>query len=127
MTEPLTPARFAALAEAYGGTILRWPEPVRDAAMRMARDPALRALLDDADRLDATLDRWVVAAPSRRLSDRIAARGPDARRRLRLWWSGIGIATALAGAAAGSAAVVVATPGARGGDEATAFGDLAEG
>jgi hypothetical protein len=32
MSEALTLARFAELAEAYGGDLTRWPADVRDAA-----------------------------------------------------------------------------------------------
>jgi hypothetical protein len=126
MTDPLTPARFAELAEAYGGTIARWPEAVRADAIRLAADPALRALLEEQDRLDARLDLWRIEAPDPALRQRIAARRPIAfSRRARLWWSGLGIATALAGATAGSIAAAAAVPAASAvaGDETTVFGN----
>lgn len=125
---PLTSARFAALAEAYGGSIGRWPEAVRDEARRMAGDPAMQAILAEADALDAHLDAWRMPAPSLSMRARVAGswRRPLSRR-ARLWWSGLGIATALAGAAAGSVAAAAALPGdpAATAEDITAFGNLA--
>jgi len=128
MTEPLTERRFVELADAYGGVIARWPEAVRAQAMELAQRPDMRAVLAEAERLDARLDLWTVAAPAPALAARIAAaRRAPLSRRARAWWSGIGIATALAGAAAGSvAAAVVAPPGHAMSDDATAFGDLGQ-
>ncbi len=126
MTHSLTPARFAELAEAYGSVVARWPEAVRAEAMVMAREPAMQAILAEAEWLDTRLDAWRVAAPSPALRDKIvASRRVAWARRARLWWSGIGIATALAGAVAGSVGVAVAMPADHAAsDEATAFGDL---
>jgi hypothetical protein len=126
MTNPLTPARFAELAEAYGSVVARWPEAVRAEAMAIAREPAMQAILAEAEWLDARLDAWRVPAPSPALRDRVvASRRVALLRRARLWWSGIGIATALAGAVAGSVGVAVAMPSDHAiADEATAFGDL---
>jgi hypothetical protein len=125
---PLTPERFAALADAYGGQILRWPEAVRDEARRLAAaDPAFRRILARADTLDARLDAWRLAAPSPQLHERVRAswRRPLSRR-VRIWWAGLGLATALAGAAAGSIAAAATvhadhTPV----EESTVFGDVA--
>ena len=127
MTETLTPARFAELADAYGGAVARWPDDVRAEAMIMAAQPAMQAILAEAERLDARLDLWRVAAPSPTLRDRIvAAQRVPLFRRPRLWWSSVGIATALAGAVAGSVAAAAVLPHDHGAsDEATAFGDLA--
>lgn len=128
MTEPLTEARFAELADAYGSVVARWPDAVRAEAIEMARRPAMQALLAEAERLDARLDLWKVDAPSAALRDRIEA--PHRRqfsRRARLWWSGIGIATALAGAAAGSVAASAALPSDPVvAEDATAFGGLSQ-
>jgi hypothetical protein len=127
MTEPLTPACFAELAEAYGSTIARWPETVRAEAIRMAGDPALRVLLEEQARLDARLDQWRVEAPSMALRERIAARRPISfSRAARIWWSSLGIATALAGAAAGSIAANAAIPSTTivSGEESTVFGNI---
>ncbi len=126
MSYSLTPARFAELAEAYGSVVARWPAVVRDEAMVMAREPAMQAILAEAEWLDSKLDAWHVAAPSLALRDRVLATGRVTLvRRARLWWSGIGIATALAGALAGSVGVAVAMPLDHAmSDEATVFGDL---
>jgi hypothetical protein len=128
MTEPLTEARFIELAEAYGAAVARWPEAVRGEAMAMAKQPAMQAVLADAERLDARLDLWTIAAPSAALRNRIAASRPTRlSRRARLWWSAIGIATALAGATAGSVAASAALPSDHAvSDDATAFGDLSQ-
>ena len=50
--------RFMRLIGAYGADPARWPEEERAAAgRRMADDPAARAAIDEARRLDALLDR----------------------------------------------------------------------
>ena len=128
MNNPLTPARFAELAQAYGSAVARWPEAVREEAVTMARDPAMQAILDDAGWLDDRLDAWRVPAPSAALRDRVlASRRVALARRLRLWWSGIGIASALAGAVAGTLAVAVAMPSDHSpADDATVFGDFTQ-
>jgi len=128
MTEPLTEARFIELAEAYGGVVARWPEAMRAEAMDMAKRPMMQAVLAQAERLDARLDLWKVEAPSAALRDRIhASRRMTLSRRARLWWSGIGIATALAGAAAGSVAASAALPSDHAvSDDTTAFGDISQ-
>lgn len=127
MTETLTLERFRKLAEAYGAIIARWPAEAREAALLMAGDPRARAILDEAAALDAALDRWTVPAPAAEARERMlpAARPVAAAwRRARLWWSGIGIATALAGAAAGSVAAAAVSPADGPGESATAFGEL---
>jgi hypothetical protein len=127
MTDPLTPGRFRALAEAYGGVIDRWPIETRAAARRMATEPSARAILDEAGALDAALDAWTVLAPDAVLREQVMpATVPAASvwRQARLWWSGIGIATALAGAVAGSVAAAAVAPADPPTENATAFGDL---
>lgn len=53
MNATMTPTRFRALAEAYGGAIDRWPEAERRAARELLlRDPGLRAVLDAESELD---------------------------------------------------------------------------
>jgi len=127
--EPLSPERFRVLAEAYGGAVARWPAAVREDALRLAADPRFANILAEADALDALLDEWTAPAPSASLIEAVRARAPVAalsrRRRMRLWWSTIGIATALAGAGAGAlaATVIVADPAAM--EANTAFGDVA--
>lgn len=129
MRDPMTLTRFQQLADAYGGVVARWPEDERDAAMAMAAHPAAHDILDAASALDDTLDTWRVAPPTHRLRDHLIAGAPVPRgtivRRARLWWSGVGIAAALAGATAGTAAVAIATPVDAPSDSATSFGDLA--
>ena len=128
MTEPLTETRFVELADAYGHVIARWPEAVRAQATEMARLPRMRAVLADAERLDGRLDLWKVDAPTPEFAARIVgARRSPLSRRARLWWSGIGIATALAGATAGSVAAATVLPASHAmSDDATAFGDLGQ-
>jgi hypothetical protein len=58
-------ARFKELVDAYGGDPKRWPAAERAAAEDFAaRDPAARAALDEAARLDALLDAMTVKAPA---------------------------------------------------------------
>lgn len=129
MRDQLTLTRFQELANAYGGVVARWPEQHRDAAMALAAHPAARDILDAACALDGALDTWRVPSSSPRLRDRVIARAPVPTRRImtkaRLWWSGIGLAAALAGATAGTAAVAFATPIDATSDSATSFGDVA--
>jgi len=129
MREPLTLARFEELADAYGGVISRWPEEHRDAAMGLAAHPAARDILETASALDGALDAWRVASPSHLLRDRVLVGAPLPKRRIitrgRLWWSGVGVAAALAGATAGTAAVAIAAPSDATSDSATSFGDVA--
>lgn len=127
MTDELTLDRFRNLADAYGGIIARWPEAYRDAALRMARLPAAMAMLAEASMLDDTLDDWRVPAPGDRLCEAVLAAAPAPRPsatiKPRLWWSGLGVAAALAGAAAGSAAVAMVAPTETSGGS-TSFGDV---
>ncbi|MFD2430767.1 hypothetical protein ACFSUK_27275 [Sphingobium scionense] len=62
----MTPERFAALADAYGADLRRWPSHEQDAAQAMlATDPAnARDVLARAATLDGLLDRHRVPAPS---------------------------------------------------------------
>ena len=104
----MTPERFEALAEAYGGDIARWPDDERDAAaIRATAHPdEARAVLAGAAALDALLD----AAPAPRapagLAERIVAGAPQRReRRWGSWWLPAGMGAGLAAACA--AGVVV--------------------
>jgi len=135
MSEALTLARFAELADAYGGEIARWPADMQDAARRMADGPEARALLAQAAVLDARLDLWTVPAPSPQLRQAVAAswQAPFGRR-VRLWWSALGLGAALAGIGAGLAVASLGgvalppsplTPSSS--FEATAFGDFSPG
>lgn len=129
MPEPLTLARFQELADAYGGVVTRWPEQHREAAMAMASQPRARAILSGASLLDEALDLWQMAAPASSLQDRVIRSAPAPTKKIvaraRLWWSGVGIAAALAGATAGTAAVAIASPIDALSDSATSFGDVA--
>lgn len=129
MREPLTLTRFAELADAYGGVISRWPEQHRDVAMAMAAQAAAREILENASVLDGALDTWRVLPPPLLLRDRVIGSAPVPARKLinraRLWWSGVGIAAALAGATAGTAAVAFAAPVDAASDSTTSFGDVA--
>lgn len=61
MKEPLSKARFQALAEAYGGALERWPEAERKAARELLlKRPELRAVLAE----EAALDRLLVEEPA---------------------------------------------------------------
>jgi hypothetical protein len=124
MPEPLTPERFAVFADAYGA-IDRWPEEWRAQGRAMAEQPSFAAMLREAEALDIRLDRWIVAAPSPALRQTVVSqRRRSILRRARAWWAGLGIATALAGAAAGSIAAAAVPSDHPGVEDATAFGDL---
>ena len=114
MTDPLTIDRFRDLAEAYGAAVARWPDRYRAPGARLATTPEGAAILAEAADLDARLDGWRVEAAGPDLAARIATSGAVATRgaalRLRWWWSGVGIAATLAGAAAGTAAVAMSVP-----------------
>ena len=128
MTDPLSLMRFRDLADAYGGVVARWPENYRYAAMRMAAMPEAMDILANASALDDTLDAWRVPSPGAALRDRALSGAPAPRRafgtRVRLWWSGIGMAAALTGAVAGAAAVAVVAPIEASPDSGTSFGDV---
>lgn len=102
--------RFAALANAYGGSIERWPASERHAARAyLEASPEAHALLAQAAWLDATLASWTVPGPGAALAARIttaATRQHARRRRLLLWLSGLGTATTLAGGLATGAGLV---------------------
>ncbi len=126
MREPMTLDRFRALADAYGGVIARWPEDQQDAAMRFAAHPEAVTILQEASAVDTMLDAWSVPAPASSLSGRIAGHRamphPSPAGRVRWWWSGIGIAAALAGAASGTAAVATVSPSDAPQENVTSFG-----
>jgi hypothetical protein len=128
MNERMTLERFQELADAYGGVVARWPETVRAAAMQMAAGPAGSAILAEALALDETLDAWAIPPASDTLRGHVLAGAPVAKQsitgRARLWWSGIGIAAALAGVAAGTAAVALLTPLDASTGSSTSFGDV---
>ncbi|RWA71449.1 hypothetical protein [Mesorhizobium sp.] len=106
--------RFAALADAYGSALHRWPQAEQAAATLFANSEEGRAILATAGRLDAVLDHHHIEAPSRLLHGEIVARAMTQVRRSRhrrFWWLGFGLAgVGLAGAVAGLALVTVVTP-----------------
>ena len=128
MSEAMPLQRFEALANAYGGVVARWPAHERKAAMTLAAQPAAVVILARASALDDALDAWTVPAPAAVLHARVAASVPAASRRplarVQLWWSGIGIAAALGGAVAGTAAVAMVAPVDATSDGGTSFGDV---
>ncbi|TPN89612.1 hypothetical protein FJ987_08815 [Mesorhizobium sp. CU2] len=111
---PMDAKRFAAVADAYGGALHRWPRDEQPAALLFAETEEGRAILAAAGRLDAMLDRHRVEQPSPALYGTIVARATgEVRqvRRRRLWWLGFGLAgIGLAGAVAGLALVTVVSP-----------------
>jgi len=117
--------RFAALADAFGADMRRWPVAKRLAAQDLAQVSArARTCLAEADALDAVLDQSRVTAPSPELYQRILAQAPkprmirlraagatSARSRLLRWLAGLGAVGVLTcGAVAGAAVVAVAGP-----------------
>lgn len=111
---PMDAGRFAALADAYGSALHRWPPAEQAAAILFAETGQGRTILERAGRLDAMLDRHRVEAPSPALHRAIVARAAAEvrqERRRRFWWLGFGLAGAgLAGAVAGLALVAVVSP-----------------
>ncbi|MBN9074835.1 MAG: hypothetical protein BGN87_19115 [Rhizobiales bacterium 65-79] len=129
--QTMSPERFRAMAEAYGGSIRRWPAEPRRQAEPLLSDPRYGRILSEACALDEFLDEWTVAPPSRELAARIRLGAPASIReyfaRWRLWLSGIGLAAALAGALAGGVAVAALAPMDSGWPPlTTAFGDLSD-
>ncbi|WP_428395262.1 hypothetical protein [Lichenicoccus sp.] len=111
----MSPERFAALADAFGGDLDRWPAAERDAACAHLRQhPDANAMLAGAGKLDDTLAAWTVPPPGAALAGRIAAAAVQSRaraRRLRLWLSSLGAAATLAGGvAAGASFMAISTP-----------------
>jgi len=110
----MTAERFAFLAEAYGSSLHRWPEAERAAASSFANGEAGRAFLSRARSLDAMLDTYAVEAPATALSAQVLRQAEyevPLRRRLRLFWRGLGlVGVGLAGAFAGALAVMTMMP-----------------
>ena len=81
----MTVSRFAALADAYGGDIGRWPAAERTPANQMlAGSEAARTMLAAAQHLDAALSRLAPPPPaSVPLKDRVAALRPAPAHRAR--------------------------------------------
>jgi hypothetical protein len=105
----MTPERFEALAEAYGGDVARWPDAEREAAAELmtAQPGWARDVLARAGDLDAALTAFAPPRGSPGLAERIAAGAPKARARWARWLlpagMGVGLATAcVAGVMAGA-------------------------
>jgi hypothetical protein len=133
----MTPERFAALAEAYGGDLDRWPADAQAAArLRLASDPGAHAVLAEAAGLDALLSADVVAPPSAELQRRILTAAAQPRPPTGLlgrWMSVLGAAGAMAAGAAMGAVLVLSIgpshkePDPAGGFyEQSSFGDVAQ-
>lgn len=108
----MTPERFQQLADAYGGSVARWPEAERNGAaelMAAAPDQA-RILLDQAASLDALLDSWTPLRVSDGLRARVLEGAPQPRAggfRTWIWRAGAGAGLAAACAAGLSLGVVL--------------------
>lgn len=113
---PMTPERFAYLAESYGGSIARWPQADRAAAETLLQTaPELKMMLARARDLDDVLFTSLVPSPSAELARRILSQAPQARSgpspALWRWLSGLVAVGVLASGAAAGAAVVALSPG----------------
>ncbi len=111
----MTSERFAALADAYGGDIDRWPGSERRAAgAYLHSHPEARPILLRQAGLDAALAAWAVPHPTVSLAAEIARNVLNRQAllwRLRVWLSSAGAAAALAGGvAAGMSLVAVSAP-----------------
>ena len=113
--------RFAALADAFGGDIARWPPAARDAARQFSetQESAAARVLGAAARLDALLWESAVAPPGSALRERVMRAAPKASalspklQQTWRWLVGAGIGGVLASAcAAGLATGVAVAPAA---------------
>ena len=111
----MTPDRFKALANAYGGDLARWPVQERVLALSLCQQqPDWTAqVLSEAAVLDAWLDDYTTEAPGRAFSDRILAQTRPAPIRFasgaRGWGMGL-VAASLAGVICGAALMNLAVP-----------------
>ena len=111
----MTPDRFTALSQAYGGHLDRWPVDERSEAIRLCQDrPQWTAqVLSEAAGLDDLLDAFGLEAQSNDLRQRIFARMKPGPARLALgprgWGFGIAAAS-LAGVICGAALMNLAAP-----------------
>lgn len=115
--------RFQTLAEAFGGSIARWPGVEQDAAYALlAADPegAARALAEARD-LDEVLDAAERLSPSHDLRQRVLDAAPRvrvARMAFRRWLTGAGVGIGLAAATAAGLAIGVNVSLAAAGEDA---------
>jgi len=111
----MTPDRFTALSQAYGGHLDRWPVDERSEAIRLCQDrPQWTAqVLSEAAGLDDLLDAFGLDTPSNDLRQRIYARLQPGPARLPLgprgWGFGLAAAS-LAGVICGAALMNLAAP-----------------
>jgi len=107
----MTAERFNALVSAYGADARRWPESERAAAQTyLAAEPAAaRALLAEADSLDALLHAAPTPQVSMALRDRVIASaaeaGLKARKHGRVWLDRLALALGAGWAVAACAGV----------------------
>ncbi|ATC31127.1 hypothetical protein CA606_01505 [Caulobacter vibrioides] len=101
MSPEMIPARFAALAQAYGGEIARWPEVEREAARALlaGQPEALASVLADAAYLDRLLDLAPAQAPTAALLGRLITDAPQPAKAVRRWIAGVSAALGLSAAA----------------------------
>jgi hypothetical protein len=121
--------RFAALADAFGGSITRWPGAEQDAAWAfLAEQPeAAQDLLAQARTLDETLDEAERLSPSHALRSAVVALAPVARAPRPLlvrWLTGAGIGVGLAAAAVAGLAIGVNASLANAGEDAVLLAAL---
>lgn len=115
--------RFQTLAEAYGGSIARWPLAEQDAAYRLlAMVPDVAGeLLAAARDLDEDLDAAGRPSPSRALRQRILEAAPRARAvrtSFQRWVTGAGVGIGLAAATAAGLVIGVNVSMASAGEDA---------
>ena len=115
--------RFEQLAQAFGGVVARWPVGEREAAAAlMAAEPEFaRAVLAEAEALDATLDAWPPYAVRHELREAVIARAGErqAQTGLRGWLWRAGAGAGLAAACAAGLVMGVAVYGSGSGAQAT--------
>ena len=128
-TIAMNPERFAALADAYGAQIGRWPDAERAAAAVFAETAQGKEILGRAGELDALLDSHRVAPPSASLRAQVLRQAAEKFKkkravRWRIGLAGVGFAGVIAG-------MIMATlldfslKHNSAGVETTAFGDVA--
>lgn len=118
----MTLERFQTLAEAYGGSIARWPVDEQDAAwavLAATPDEATRVLAE-ARTLDGYLDAVGLPSPSANLRRAILAAAPRARSPrppVLRWLAGASVGIGLAAATAAGLVVGVSLSGAAEGED----------
>ncbi|MFZ4606994.1 MAG: hypothetical protein ACOYM5_12125 [Caulobacter sp.] len=100
----MTLERFQMLAEAYGGSLTRWPVGEQDAAFALlaASPDEAGAILAEARDLDEALDAAERLSPTFTLRQSVIAAAPRARpvrAPARRWFAGAGVGIGLAAVA----------------------------